>query len=181
MILAYFYPQNICTHLFSVLCVSMTRCFDFRFMMCAGSAMPVPLIHDWYSLTGHILKERYGMTEILTIMSNPLHGERIPGADQCSVELSLCYSANSFFLLPSPFLLFKLSVAQGCKTFRFKLLHLKIVSISQAKINHKMLKQVQYTQCDPQIDPQKRGVYSSVPDMPYPKIIKLKLSPSYSG
>jgi len=33
----------------------------------------------WQKITGHTLLERYGMTEIGMALSNPLHGDRVPG------------------------------------------------------------------------------------------------------
>jgi malonyl-CoA/methylmalonyl-CoA synthetase len=34
----------------------------------------------WKEISGHTLLERYGMTEIGMALSNPLHGERVPGS-----------------------------------------------------------------------------------------------------
>ena len=50
-----------------------------RVMMCGSAALPVQTLERWRALTGHTLLERYGMTETLMILSNPLHGERRPG------------------------------------------------------------------------------------------------------
>ena len=50
-----------------------------RLMMCGSAALPVQTLERWRALTGHTLLERYGMTETLMILSNPLHGERRPG------------------------------------------------------------------------------------------------------
>lgn len=50
-----------------------------RLMVSGSAALPVPLLRKWQALSGHILLERYGMTETGMILSNPLHGERIPG------------------------------------------------------------------------------------------------------
>jgi malonyl-CoA/methylmalonyl-CoA synthetase len=50
-----------------------------RLMMCGSAALPVQTLERWRTLTGHTLLERYGMTETLMILSNPLHGERRPG------------------------------------------------------------------------------------------------------
>lgn len=48
--------------------------------MMSGSAALPRLIHDrWREITGHVLLERYGMTEVGMALSNPLHGERRPG------------------------------------------------------------------------------------------------------
>lgn len=51
----------------------------FRLMVSGSSALPVPVLERWKSLTGHVLLERYGMTEIGMALSNPLHGPRVPG------------------------------------------------------------------------------------------------------
>ena len=50
-----------------------------RLMMCGSAALPVQTLERWRAMTGHTLLERYGMTETLMILSNPLHGERRPG------------------------------------------------------------------------------------------------------
>ena len=48
--------------------------------MVSGSApLPEPVFHQWASITGHKLLERYGMTEIGMALSNPIKGERRPG------------------------------------------------------------------------------------------------------
>jgi malonyl-CoA/methylmalonyl-CoA synthetase len=39
----------------------------------------VSTLKRWKEFTGHTLLERYGMTEIGMALSNPYHGERIPG------------------------------------------------------------------------------------------------------
>jgi malonyl-CoA/methylmalonyl-CoA synthetase len=50
-----------------------------RLMVSGSAALPVPTLDRWHSLTGHVLLERYGMTEIGMALSNPLHGRRVPG------------------------------------------------------------------------------------------------------
>lgn len=55
-------------------------CQKFRLMVCGSAALPVPVLEKWREISGHTLLERYGMTEIGMALSNPLHGERIPGA-----------------------------------------------------------------------------------------------------
>lgn len=48
--------------------------------MVSGSApLPESVFHQWRSITGHQLLERYGMTEIGMALSNPIKGERRPG------------------------------------------------------------------------------------------------------
>ncbi len=50
-----------------------------RLMVSGSAALPVATLERWNSITGHVLLERYGMTEIGMALSNPLHGERRPG------------------------------------------------------------------------------------------------------
>ena len=54
-------------------------CGSLRLMVSGSAALPVPMFERWHEITGHILLERYGMTEIGMALSNPLHGERRPG------------------------------------------------------------------------------------------------------
>lgn len=50
-----------------------------RLMVSGSAALPIPVLEKWKSISGHILLERYGMTEIGMALSNPLNGERRPG------------------------------------------------------------------------------------------------------
>ena len=50
-----------------------------RLMMSGSSALPVQTLERWRAISGHVLLERYGMTEIAMALSNPLQGERRPG------------------------------------------------------------------------------------------------------
>ena len=50
-----------------------------RLMMSGSAALPVRTLERWREITGHTLLERYGMTELGMVLSNPLHGERRPG------------------------------------------------------------------------------------------------------
>ncbi|KAM0888716.1 hypothetical protein ACQ4PT_028190 [Festuca glaucescens] len=52
---------------------------QLRLMMCGSSALPSPLMKRWEEVTGHRLLERYGMTEFVMALSNPLHGPRKEG------------------------------------------------------------------------------------------------------
>ncbi|KAL6616102.1 hypothetical protein ACP70R_038372 [Stipagrostis hirtigluma subsp. patula] len=52
---------------------------QLRLMMCGSSALPSPLMKRWEEVTGHRLLERYGMTEFVMALSNPLHGTRKEG------------------------------------------------------------------------------------------------------
>lgn len=51
-----------------------------RLMMSGSAALPVATLERWRAITGHVLLERYGMTEIGMALSNPLRGTRRPGA-----------------------------------------------------------------------------------------------------
>src|SRR2546425_91486 len=50
-----------------------------RLMVSGSAALPVQRLERWREISGHVLLERYGMTEIGMALSNPLHGERRPG------------------------------------------------------------------------------------------------------
>jgi len=54
-------------------------CKGLRLMVSGSAAMPVSVLEKWRTISGHVLLERYGMTEIGMALSNPLHGERMPG------------------------------------------------------------------------------------------------------
>ncbi len=54
-------------------------CRRVRLMMSGSAALPVPLLENWRAITGHVLLERYGMTEIGMALANPVDGERRPG------------------------------------------------------------------------------------------------------
>jgi malonyl-CoA/methylmalonyl-CoA synthetase len=51
-----------------------------RLMVSGSAALPASVHEQWTHLTGQKLLERYGMTEIGMAISNPLNGERRPGA-----------------------------------------------------------------------------------------------------
>jgi malonyl-CoA/methylmalonyl-CoA synthetase len=54
-------------------------CQTLRLMMSGSAALPRTTLDRWKEISGHILLERYGMTEVGMALSNPLHGERRPG------------------------------------------------------------------------------------------------------
>ncbi|CAJ1951133.1 unnamed protein product [Sphenostylis stenocarpa] len=58
---------------------SASAASNLRLMMCGSSALPLPVMHEWEAITGHRLLERYGMTEFVMALSNPVKGERKPG------------------------------------------------------------------------------------------------------
>ncbi len=53
---------------------------QMRLMVSGSAALPASVHEQWTGLTSQKLLERYGMTEIGMGLSNPLHGERRPGA-----------------------------------------------------------------------------------------------------
>lgn len=50
-----------------------------RLMVSGSAALPTTVLERWRAITGHVLLERYGMTEIGMALSNPLEGRRRPG------------------------------------------------------------------------------------------------------
>ena len=54
-------------------------CRRLRLMVSGSAALPVSVFEKWREISGHALLESYGMTEIGMALSNPLHGERMPG------------------------------------------------------------------------------------------------------
>ena len=50
-----------------------------RLNVSGSAACPVEVFEEWRDLTGQMLLERYGMTEIGMALSNPYRGERRPG------------------------------------------------------------------------------------------------------
>ena len=54
-------------------------CRRMRLMVSGSAALPVPILEKWQQISGHVLLERYGMTEIGMALSNPLEGQRYPG------------------------------------------------------------------------------------------------------
>ncbi|MBL4625049.1 MAG: acyl-CoA synthetase [Flavobacteriales bacterium] len=56
-----------------------TGCKNLRLMVSGSAALPVPVLDKWEKISGHLLLERYGMTEIGMAISNPYEGERKVG------------------------------------------------------------------------------------------------------
>jgi malonyl-CoA/methylmalonyl-CoA synthetase len=54
-------------------------CRRMRLMVSGSAALPVPTLERWKEISGHVLLERYGMTEIGMGLSNSLQGQRYPG------------------------------------------------------------------------------------------------------
>jgi malonyl-CoA/methylmalonyl-CoA synthetase len=55
-------------------------CRRLRLMVSGSAALPVRVLERWQEISGHVLLERYGMTEIGMALANPLHGRRRPGS-----------------------------------------------------------------------------------------------------
>lgn len=51
----------------------------FRLMVSGSAALPVTVLEQWKQISGQILLERYGMTEMGMAISNSYRGERKPG------------------------------------------------------------------------------------------------------
>ena len=51
-----------------------------RLMVSGSAALPVTTLAKWQEITGHVIMERYGMTETGMTLSNPLEGTRVPGS-----------------------------------------------------------------------------------------------------
>jgi len=52
-----------------------------RLMVSGSAALPVPTMRRWATVSGHVLLERYGMTEVGMVLSNPIDmAHRVPGS-----------------------------------------------------------------------------------------------------
>jgi malonyl-CoA/methylmalonyl-CoA synthetase len=56
------------------------RLAHLRLMVSGSAALPVSVLARFEELSGHVLLERYGMTELGMALGNPLHGERRAGS-----------------------------------------------------------------------------------------------------
>ncbi len=54
-------------------------CAQLRLMVSGSAALPAHVFAEWEEITGQVLLERYGMTEIGMALSNPLQGQRRTG------------------------------------------------------------------------------------------------------
>jgi len=52
---------------------------SLRYMVSGSAALPVPTMTSWAKISGHVLLERYGMTEIGMALSNRVDATRYPG------------------------------------------------------------------------------------------------------
>lgn len=62
----------------AAICKSL-RHESIRYMVSGSAALPVPTMKSWAEISGHVLLERYGMTEIGMALSNNITGRRYPG------------------------------------------------------------------------------------------------------
>jgi malonyl-CoA/methylmalonyl-CoA synthetase len=69
-------------------------CERVRLMVSGSAALPLATLHRWQRLSGHVLLERYGMTEFAMALSNPLQpSARRPGyvgTALPSIEVVVC-------------------------------------------------------------------------------------------
>ena len=49
-------------------------------MISGSAALPITTLEEWKKISGQVLLERYGMTEMGMAISNPYDGERVPGS-----------------------------------------------------------------------------------------------------
>lgn len=54
-------------------------CRRLRLMVSGSAALPISVLEQWQQISGHVLLERYGMTEIGMALSNPYKGKRVAG------------------------------------------------------------------------------------------------------
>jgi acyl-CoA synthetase (AMP-forming)/AMP-acid ligase II len=79
------------------------RCGSARLFCCGSAALPAADLEAFERATGHRIVERYGMSETLITLSNPLRGERragtvgmpLPGVETRVVDDELWVSAPS--------------------------------------------------------------------------------------
>ena len=70
-----------------------TQLKSFRLMVSGSAALPVSVLEQWKTISGHTLLERYGMTEMGMAISNSYRGERKPGyiglpLDQVNIRIA---------------------------------------------------------------------------------------------
>ncbi|KAL0342003.1 UNVERIFIED_CONTAM: Malonate--CoA ligase [Sesamum calycinum] len=95
---------------------------QLRLMMCGSSALPLPVMQQWETITGHVLLERYGMTEFVMAISNPLKGKRkggTVGRPLPGVQIQSTYS--KFIAFERPRLLQKMEVVITWRLVNFAL------------------------------------------------------------
>jgi malonyl-CoA/methylmalonyl-CoA synthetase len=53
---------------------------NMRLAVSGSAPLPPKLFSRWREMSGHCLLERFGMTEVGFVLSNPLHGSRVAGS-----------------------------------------------------------------------------------------------------
>lgn len=73
--------KSVMLEICSASCFKSSRKFGpkLRYMVSGSAALPVPTMTSWAEISGHVLLERYGMTEIGMGLSNKISGTRYPG------------------------------------------------------------------------------------------------------
>lgn len=66
-------------------------------MISGSAALPQPILNKWKEITGHVLLERYGMTEIGMALTNPLEGKRTAGDFILEKNLQLKKNVHCIF------------------------------------------------------------------------------------
>lgn len=56
--------------------------------MCGSSALPLPVMQRWEAITGHLLLERYGMTEVATLLYVPQSSSEFPFEKSLDVDFA---------------------------------------------------------------------------------------------
>uniref|UniRef100_H2YMX5 Acyl-CoA synthetase family member 3, mitochondrial n=1 Tax=Ciona savignyi TaxID=51511 RepID=H2YMX5_CIOSA len=73
-LIQYFDKHNMCPE------DTRRKCKDIRLMVSGSAALPLPVLEKWKEITGHMLLERYGMTEFGMGITNSYRGIRVPGS-----------------------------------------------------------------------------------------------------
>ena len=58
-------------------------------MVSGSAALPEPILRKWHEISGHVLLERYGMTEVGMALTNSLD-KRIPGTELYTSDIIHC-------------------------------------------------------------------------------------------
>ena len=70
---------------------------SLRLMVSGSMSLPTPTLSRWREITRHTLLERYGMSELGMVLSQPLEGERVEGtvgAPLPSVEVMIAQESG---------------------------------------------------------------------------------------
>lgn len=142
----------------------MTVVSPHRVMISGSAALPEPVFYKWKAATGLEIVERYGMTEIGSVLSIPLEGERrageilkfgltpqnciIPLDELClNVHLTILILKNLFTRIKLVFLIFK-NLYQGYVGVPSPGVSIRLVEFQPsplgAKANHQILLETSY-------------------------------------